>query len=131
MLSRARADHIVLRILLPLLGTVACGGPPAVVPEDEARAIWESRCVNCHGAGGRGDGPAGLAISPPPRDFTDAGWQAEISDGRIRAAILYGGAAAGLNPAMAANPDLRNKPAVTDALVAMVRAFARAEPPRP
>jgi len=68
-----------------------------------------------------------MATSPRPRDFTDRSWQAETDDRRIRNAILYGGAGVGLNPAMAANPDLREKVDVTEALVTIVRGFGRVE----
>ncbi len=102
---------------------VGCGGPRSEDPEGDAQRIWETRCVNCHGVGGRGDGPAGRSISPSPRDFTDPRWQAKMDDRRIRNAILYGGAGVGLNPAMAPNPDLRDKDDVTAALVQLVRGF--------
>lgn len=113
---------------------VGCGAPRSEDPQGDARTIWETRCVNCHGVGGKGDGPAGMATSPRPRDFTDPSWQATIDDRGIRNAILYGGAGVGLNPAMAANPDLREKVDVTEALVRIVRDFGRSEgagPPSP
>jgi cytochrome c oxidase cbb3-type subunit 2 len=34
------------------------------------KAVYEKRCVECHGAAGRGDGPASLLLAPRPRDFT-------------------------------------------------------------
>jgi high-affinity iron transporter len=33
--------------------------------------IYQTRCVGCHGAAGRGDGPTGLALAPPPADLSD------------------------------------------------------------
>ncbi|HGG56778.1 MAG TPA: c-type cytochrome [Nannocystis exedens] len=113
------------RALAVTLAVISCGGAPAIDPAIEAQSVWQTRCVNCHGSRGRGDGPAGRATSPPPRDFSDPNWQR--NDGQIRLAILYGGAAAGLNPAMAPNPDLRDKPAVVEALVAIVRSFGAAQ----
>ena len=40
-------------------------------PADEAsvtrgREIYEANCLNCHGAGGMGDGPAAVNLDPPP-----------------------------------------------------------------
>lgn len=29
-------------------------------------------CGTCHGSSGRGDGPVGKTLNPPPRDFRDA-----------------------------------------------------------
>lgn len=33
--------------------------------------IYQSQCASCHGVSGRGDGPAGVQLSPAPIDFTD------------------------------------------------------------
>jgi mono/diheme cytochrome c family protein len=37
------------------------------------RDLFQQHCKSCHGAEGRGDGPAGASLRPPPRDFTQAG----------------------------------------------------------
>jgi len=56
-----------------------------------AKKTVETNCVTCHGASGKGDGPAAAALPPPkPADWTSAKVQAEsdpvlfckISDGR-------------------------------------------------
>ncbi len=33
-------------------------------------AIYEAKCQSCHGASGKGDGPAGQALTPPASDLT-------------------------------------------------------------
>jgi len=33
--------------------------------------LYQKQCATCHGATGRGDGPAGVKLSPRPVDFTD------------------------------------------------------------
>lgn len=47
---------------------------PAQAP-DLARGatLYRQTCAACHGAGGRGDGPTGRQLDPPPIDFTDQG----------------------------------------------------------
>jgi high-affinity iron transporter len=37
-----------------------------------AAAVYEVRCAACHGAQGRGDGPAAKGMDPAPSDFHDA-----------------------------------------------------------
>ena len=34
------------------------------------QALFAQHCVSCHGPEGRGDGPAGVALQPPPRNLT-------------------------------------------------------------
>jgi mono/diheme cytochrome c family protein len=112
--------------------------PPAAAPaapapaastspgaEAEARQIFESRCVTCHGPGGAGDGPASAGLTPPPRNFQDPAWQTSVTDAHIEQIVQYGGAAVGKSPAMPANPDLMAKPEVVAALRAHVRGLAR------
>lgn len=53
-------------------------------------------CSSCHGAAGMGDGPAGAALVPKPRNFKDSAWQAATSDERIYGVIKNGGSSVGL-----------------------------------
>ncbi len=78
-----------------------------VADRKDALAVFQSRCVTCHGAKGAGDGPASAGLSPRPRNFQDAAWQGGISDGDLEKIIRYGGAAAGKSVAMPPNPDLQ------------------------
>lgn len=42
----------------------------------EGRTLFEQRCVTCHGAQGKGDGPVGVTLNPRPRNLTSlAGWK--------------------------------------------------------
>ncbi|MBL8099020.1 MAG: c-type cytochrome [Anaerolineales bacterium] len=43
--------------------------------------IFQSTCATCHGSGGHGDGPAGAALNPPPKDLSVL--QLEVSDGYL------------------------------------------------
>jgi cytochrome c553 len=95
---------------------------PAAVAE--AQAKWQNLCSTCHGALGKGDGPAGMALQPRPRDLSNAAWQAEKTDAHIEKVILEGGHAVGLSVLMPANPDLAGKPEVVKALRAHVRSLA-------
>lgn len=41
----------------------------------EGKQVYASQCVACHGAEGKGDGPAAAALNPPPRNFTSGVWK--------------------------------------------------------
>ena len=96
--------------------------PPAAVAE--AQAKWQNLCSTCHGALGKGDGPAGMALQPRPRDLTLATWQSSVTDEHIEKVILHGGQSVNLSVLMPANPDLAGKPNVIKALRAHVRSLA-------
>jgi mono/diheme cytochrome c family protein len=95
--------------------------PPAA--KQEAEQIYKSRCTLCHGAAGKGDGPAAAGLNPKPRDLGDPAWQKSVTDEHIDKIILGGGAAVGMSPLMPANQDLAAKPDVIKALRLMVRNF--------
>jgi mono/diheme cytochrome c family protein len=118
-----------LLVVASLLG--ACGGgddKPAADPKvvAEAKQVWDAKCSTCHGPEGRGDGAAGAALDPKPRNFHDRAWQGRVKDDHLKKVIVEGGAAVNLSANMAANPELKDKPAVVDELVKKVRSFGGA-----
>ena len=46
------------------------------------KKVFAANCVACHGAGGKGDGPAAAAITPKPRDISDPAIQGQ-TDGSM------------------------------------------------
>lgn len=88
-----------------------------------AQALFNERCVVCHGTEGKGNGPAAAALNPKPRNYTDKVWQATVTDDQLRKTIRLGGAAVGKSPLMPASPDLDDKPEVVEGLVKIVRKF--------
>ncbi len=99
--------------------TANAGGGDAVA---KAKELFNMRCVPCHGAAGKGDGPASPSLQPPPRNLADPAWQKSVEDTYIVTIIKSGGAAVGKSPAMPSNPDL-NDPAVLTALKDHVRSL--------
>ena len=62
----------------------AADGDPA-----KGKAVYEQSCVVCHGVQGKGDGPAGLMMTPRPADFTSAKTKSK-PDGELLKAIQDG-----------------------------------------
>jgi mono/diheme cytochrome c family protein len=130
------AKHIA-RFVVPL-ALAACDSPPADLREwrpsdhnnasredlgggsapsdvlSNARALWASQCVACHGREGRGDGTQ-TAVRPP--DMTAAAFQQSHSDEQLALSISRG-----KNGTMPAFSSLR--PEAIQSLVALVRSFA-------
>lgn len=114
------------RAPLVLLVLVLACDDVSVSPKARAEAdvIWADRCANCHGATGMGDGPGARVLPVRPRVLSDSSWQSSVSDEHIATVITEGGKVVGLDANMAANPDLKAKPDVLQALVLKVRSLA-------
>lgn len=98
---------------------------PAVAANvDDPKEVFKTRCVMCHGEGGKGDGAASAALNPKPRDYTDPEWQKSVTDDQIKKTITGGGPSVGKSALMPAQPDLAAKPEVLDGLVKIIRGFA-------
>jgi len=67
------------------------GETPLPATEDvtaKGKALYDANCVACHGALGRGDGPAAEGLNPRPPDLRGAA--SSWSDGQIAAQIQAG-----------------------------------------
>ena len=106
------------------LASLLLGCSRRALPED-ARAVYDLRCAPCHGASGRGDGPAASGLKPVPRDLGDPAWQDRTNDAYLRKIIVNGGLGVGLSTRMPGSPDLAEHPATLDGLVQVVRGFRR------
>lgn len=47
------------------------------------KVIYEEKCASCHGVSGKGDGPAGQALTPPAADLTKIAGQDDYEFYRI------------------------------------------------
>lgn len=65
----AQAAHALADGLLAAYGDGSAAMP---TPEPASVAsLYSAQCAGCHGASGRGDGPAAVGMVPAPIDFTD------------------------------------------------------------
>jgi cytochrome c oxidase cbb3-type subunit III len=70
-------------------------------PAAEVEQVFKFYCAQCHGLGGKGDGPNVTKDFPvSPRNFTNAVEMNKLSDADIMNVILDGGPAASKSPMM-------------------------------
>ena len=71
---RSRSSPIILAILTLSLAAPARAADPATdaAALERGRALFAKQCASCHGAEGRGDGPAAYLLHPKPRDLVAA-----------------------------------------------------------
>lgn len=82
---------LFLVLLTVSLGPAHAGDPAA------GKAKYDQMCASCHGAGGKGDGPAAAALKPPPSNLTVS----TLSEADKTAIIKNGGASVGRAAMMA------------------------------
>lgn len=47
---------------------------------EKGESLFQQKCMICHGAGGKGDGPAAAALTKPPADFNKPEfWQGDVT----------------------------------------------------
>lgn len=68
----------------------------------KGKEIFQTNCATCHGPEGKGDGPAAAALSPKPRNLSDAEYVSKLSNEHLFKVISEGGASVGKSPMMAA-----------------------------
>jgi mono/diheme cytochrome c family protein len=105
-------------------------GPSNVNAAEQASKMYETVCAMCHGMSGMGDGQAAATLNPKPRNYTDAAWQASVTDEEIKKTIMLGGQATGKSAAMPAwSSQLKDQPEVLDGLVQIIRGFKKGDAP--
>ncbi|MDP9131939.1 MAG: cytochrome c [Nitrospirota bacterium] len=80
--------------IMSLIG-LSFATPPAPSMLEQGRAIYEQRCLDCHGPESRGDGTRAISLSPRPGNLISAHTSAKsdqdllkvIANGRPRTAM--------------------------------------------
>ncbi|MCB9685969.1 MAG: cytochrome c [Alphaproteobacteria bacterium] len=70
--------------------TLLTATAPAFAGAEEGRPIYVAKCQACHGASGKGDGPAARALPKPPRDFTSAEFWSSTTDDAVKTVVRQG-----------------------------------------
>jgi mono/diheme cytochrome c family protein len=101
MAKKVPADCV--KLLFLTIAVVIAAGPQAASAQS-AKSVYAQQCSACHGATGKGDGPAGQVMQPPVAPFSTA--LKGKSDSWIESVITKGGPAVGLSAVMPPHPTL-------------------------
>ena len=111
-------------------GAAALLTPALAFAADAAagKTTFTTYCASCHGDTGKGDGPVGAALQPPPRDFSVGDFKYDTdddgkagSDADLKNVITQGAAAFGGSPLMAPWPSLSD--AEVENVIAHIRSL--------
>ena len=96
--------------------------PTGSLRGDAARGaqLYATYCATCHGAEGKGDGPAAGPLTPKPANHADHVYLGTLSDEHLYQVISKGGASVGKSPLMAPWGGVINDQGIRD-LVAFIR----------
>lgn len=86
---------VLILVLTPHLGFAQQKGDPKA-----GKQRYDLLCSSCHGATGKGDGPAAAALSPKPRNHADGKYMNVLKDDYLFKIIKGGGASVGKSPLM-------------------------------
>lgn len=99
--------------LLVAAATLGLSGSAFAGDAAAGKALFEANCASCHGTSGKGDGPVGAALNPPPRDFTVGAFKFDVDgngtpgeDADLKGVIQKGAMAFGGSALMAPWPTL-------------------------
>jgi cytochrome c oxidase cbb3-type subunit III len=116
-----------MRKILPLAVLLVAVQPQISAAEDpgEGKRLYQTYCTGCHGALGKGDGPAGKTLPVKPADHTNAKVMNRYADDYLFAVISKGGAEVGKSAAMPAWGSVLKEDKIKD-VIAYLRTLADA-----
>ena len=105
--------------IIVAVGAALAKGDPA-----KGKASYDQMCASCHGASGKGDGPAAGALNPKPKDLSDKKYVGGLKDDYLTKLVKEGGQGVGKSPMM---PPLGGslKDADVNNVIAYVRSLGR------
>jgi mono/diheme cytochrome c family protein len=102
-------NHFALFVSVAALATLLAPAGAQASDAAAGKAAYTANCLSCHGETGKGDGPVGQVLQPPPRDFSAGDFKLDTdgdgkpgTDADLKAVIAKGAGAFGGNQLMAA-----------------------------
>ena len=89
---------LALLVLILIVQPFFC----AAQEQSEGRKLYLTYCTGCHGASGKGDGPAGKTLPVKPADHTNAQKMGQYTDDHLFTVIAKGGMNVGRSAEMPA-----------------------------
>lgn len=109
---------------------VFLSAPSGTADAGAGKGNYDALCASCHGTTGKGDGPVGKSITPPPRDFEVGDYKFDADkngtpgeDADLKLVIKNGAMPYGGNPVMMAWDHLGE--ADLDNLIAYLRSLKK------
>lgn len=90
-------NFVILFVLIPVLGWAQTKGDAKA-----GKAKYDSLCGGCHGASGKGDGPAAAGLNPKPQDHTSGKHMNSLADKYLFDITKGGGVGVKKSPLMPA-----------------------------
>ncbi|MBI2822659.1 MAG: cytochrome c [Acidobacteria bacterium] len=95
-----------IRIVTGCFGLLLCFSTTAALAADDGAAVYKKMCVKCHGAEGKGDGPAAKMFKNQSMgDLSSKAEMGKLSDADLAKIVTEGGQAVGKSKIMPAHKD--------------------------